>query len=231
MEEPLGSLPRQWWSVDLPGYRPHPEEYATYSAFAYEELPPVPHELDDDLRWLCAHPPVAGGLGGEPVRPATAEQLQRLVGGRSIPLPSSFRTFIGSPQPRRRVRSCTDCYLDLAEFVVPVAGGGWLVHFLSDSQWVLHWLLYVDADREAVVVTDAPVGFEVEDETIRFFDPGSDDGAVCARSFSEFVYRWWIENELWFALVDKDRPLTDEQRRYAEHYRRPPHARPGTTRQ
>jgi hypothetical protein len=153
------------------------------------------------------------------------------VGGRSIPLPSSFRTFIGSPQPRRRVRSCTDCYLDLAEFVVPVAGGGWLVHFLSDSQWVLHWLLYVDADREAVVVTDAPVGFEVEDETIRFFDPGSDDGAVCARSFSEFVYRWWIENELWFALVDKDRPLTDEQRRYAEHYRRSPHARPGTTRQ
>jgi hypothetical protein len=225
MDEPLASLPRQWWSVDLPGYRPHPAD-ATYSAFTYEELPPVPHQLDDDLRWLCAHPPVAGWLGEEPARPATAEQLQRLMGDRAILLPASFRTFIGSPQPRRRVRSCTDCYLDLADFVVPVAGGGWLVHFLSDSQWVCHWLLYVDADREAVLVTEAPVGFEVDDETIRSFDPASDDGAVCAESFSEFIYRFWIENEIWFALADKDEPLTDEQQRYAEHYLRPPQARP-----
>jgi hypothetical protein len=225
MDEPLASLPRQWWSIALPGYRPHPERLTTYSAFAYEELPPIPHELDDDLGWLSAHPSVAGGLEGDPVRPATAEQLRRLLGGRAIPLPASFRTFIESPQPRRRVRSCTGCYLDLADFVVPVAGGGWLVHFLSDSQWVLHWLLYVDDSREGVLVTEAPVGFEVEDETIRSFDPASDDGAVCATSFSEFIYRFWIENAIWFALVEKDKPLTDEQRRYAGHYRRPPHAR------
>jgi Ion channel len=39
----------------------------------------------------------------------------------------------------------------------------------------------------------------------------------------EFLYRFWIENEIWFSLVDphaEPRPLTDEQRRYAEHYTR-----------
>ena len=36
-------------------------------------------------------------------------------------------------------------------------------------------------------------------------------------TFSEFLYRLWIENEIWFA-EDEDRPLTSEQQRYAEHY-------------
>jgi len=30
----------------------------------------------------------------------------------------------------------------LADFPVFVNSGGILIHFLSDSQWVLHWLLY-----------------------------------------------------------------------------------------
>ena len=36
------------------------------------------------------------------------------------------------------------------------------------------------------------------------------DFAYCAPSFSEFLYRFWIENEIWFALEDdaSRRPLT-----------------------
>jgi len=45
---------------------------------------------------------------------------------------------------------------------------------------------------------------------------------VCASSFSEFLYRLWIENEIFFRLGGPDAgrtPLTDEQRRYGERFR------------
>ena len=33
--------------------------------------------------------------------------------------------------------------------------------------------------------------------------PHPRDITTCAGSFEEFVYRFWLENELWFALHDK----------------------------
>jgi hypothetical protein len=219
---PLERLTRGWWSIELPGFRPHLEERGTYSPFPRDTLPPVGRALDADLRWLLAEPPVPGSLARgeiEPARPATGEDLARLLRDDDVPLPSSFVAFVSSPEPRTRVRSCTDCYLDLADFVVPVPGGGSLVHFLSDSQWVLHWLLYAGPEgAEAVVAAYEPFGFEDEDESIRAFDAAADEAWMCADTFSEFLYRFWIENEIWFALAYEKRPLTDEQRRYAEHY-------------
>jgi hypothetical protein len=44
--------------------------------------------------------------------------------------------------------------------------------------------------------------------------------AGCVASFSEFLYRFWIENEIWFALALEKWPLTSEQEGYANHYRR-----------
>ena len=113
---------------------------------------------------------------------------------------------------------------DLGDFAAPVVRGGQLVHFLSDQQWVSHWLLYSGTDgSEAVVVTERPLGVEADEDSPRTFerelDPSaSSEAAVCAESFAEFLYRFWIENEIWFAHADEGRPLTDEQRRYAEHY-------------
>jgi integrase len=46
------------------------------------------------------------------------------------------------------------------------------------------------------------------------FDSASGDAAVCAESFTEFLYRFWIENEIWFKLADpadEPRGLTPEQ--------------------
>lgn len=104
-----------------------------------------------------------------------------------------------------------------------VAGGGSLIHFLSDQQWVLHWLLFVGVDgSQAVVVTDVPFGFADDEKTHRLFDPERREAQVCAESFSEFLYRFWIENEIWLRARDRksEPPLTDEQRAYAEHYLR-----------
>jgi len=226
----LAELQRVWPSVELPGYREHPTEHATYSHFAFDALPPIRRTLDDELLWLLDEPDSRASLAqfeDAATRPASRTNLELLLADRQIAIPHSFTSFIASDELRSHVRSCTDCYLDLGDFPVPVAGGGLLVHFLSDSQWALHWLIFAGTNgREAVVVTDAPLGFELgededERETVRTFDPSRGNAGVCAETFSEFLYRFWIENEIWFKLADPDakpEPLSDEQRRYVEHY-------------
>jgi hypothetical protein len=60
------------------------------------------------------------------------------------------------------------------------------------------------------------------------FDKGSepqfpeepDNVFFCAPSFESFVYRSWIENKIWLALTEDKRPLTPEERAYAEHCKR-----------
>lgn len=225
----LPTLPRAWWSTDLPGFREHPQAFATYSAFDYAALPPIRRPLDPDLHWLSEQPVVARSLGdvdpgdAVPERRATAAELQDLMAGRKIALPPTFRAFVTDAEPRKRVRSATLCYLDLGEFVVDVEGGGSMLHFLSDQQWILHWLLFVGDDgSEAVVVSETPLGLEADEQRFARFDPTTDAATVCSESFSEFLYRFWIDNEIYFKTARTARdepPLTDEQRRYAEHFR------------
>jgi hypothetical protein len=90
----------------------------------------------------------------------------------------------------------------------PNVGGGWIpgVHLLSDQQWCLHWLVYVDANgSESVVTTAEPLGFKLGlDDWEKPIPPvvpldGSYDLRVCADSVNEFLYRFWIENELFYA--------------------------------
>ena len=221
----LPGLPRGWWGIELPGYRKALAGVATYSRHA-ANLPPIERELDDELELLRAQPPVSESIAGaaaspEPTRPATRGELRALLGRNDLALPRSFSTFIGDTEARKRVRSCTACYLDLADSLVAAPGGGHLIHFLSDQQWVLHWLLYVGRDgNEAVVSTEIPYGFDTPEAPSRF-ELLPTAGVVCAESFAEFLYHFWIENEIWFALAgpaDEPRPLTEEQRRYAEHY-------------
>ena len=219
------ALPRVWWATDLPGYREHLTPFATYSPFAYADLPPIERTLDDELRWLRSERAVPLSLGqsepgdATPERAATAVELDALLRGVAVQLPPAFRSFISEPEPRTRIRSATACYLDLAQFPVDVAGGGSLIHFLSDQQWVLHWLLYVGADgSEAVVVTESAFAFEADGERFDQWDPADGGMSVCAESFSEFLYRFWIENEIWFRAASDHASLTDEQQRYGKHY-------------
>ena len=122
------------------------------------------------------------------------------------------------------MRSATSCYVDLAQFAVPVQNGGWLIHFLSDQQWILHWLLYIlPPSTEAVLASVLPLGFEDEDCPPRgsAFDPRGANSYICAGSFSEFLYRYRLENEIWYALQSEGpevKALTDEQRTYLSHY-------------
>ena len=220
----LAELPRIWSGTYLPGYHDWGDAFAfppTYAGFPLDWLPPIERELDEELRWLLREAPVDHSLEGT----ATRATLDGLLAGAAIPLPPSFAAFIGSEQARRRLRSSTDCYLQLPDFLARL-GEGRLINFLADSQGCAFWLLYTGPDGEAVVVTEYPPGFEFSDEYAREQqrDPGSlaSDASVCAESFSEFLYRLWIENEIFFRLSGPEsarEPLTDEMRRYGERFR------------
>ena len=214
------ALPRAWWFPDLPGFRA--QTGATYARYELDAQPPVAG--DESLHWLeveseKAEWSIEQGDEGQQTRALTVPHLDALV--PDLRLPSSLRVFASRPDLQRRIRSVTACYLDLADFAVPAAGAdGKLVHVLSDQQWCRHWLVYVGADdQEAVVTSAAPIGFELPEDwpnappSVIPLD-GENDLEVCADSFAEFLYRFWIENELWQAIVD-GRPLSGALAAYA----------------
>ena len=156
----LASVPRHWQTIGLPGVLERPS--ATYWPLTLDAMPPISRPFDGKLAWLLATPSHLGSLAeSEADSPATRADAQglRTLGLSSIP--SSFRRLVEDSEPRRHIRSATACYLDLGQFVVGSSDGGSLVHFLSDQQWVLHWLLYRAPDgSECVVVSGEPFGFD-----------------------------------------------------------------------
>jgi hypothetical protein len=58
--------------------------------------------------------------------------------------------------------------------------------------------------------------------------PGGDGAAIgdiriCARTFDEFIYRFWLEDEIAWKLGDRNQvPLTDIEHRYLDHYQQQP---------
>jgi hypothetical protein len=113
------------------------------------------------------------------------------------------------PDLQRKIRSFTGCYLDLGDFTVPCDDGSLLLHFLTDQQWVRHWLMSIDADDSEVVVSSTSmIGFkhagnsaEPELPSVIPLD-GSVDLSVTADSLEEFLYRFWVENEIAFRTTD-----------------------------
>ena len=164
MPDPLGLLPRAWWSFSLPGFREHPEP-ATYSPFAYDNLPPIHAPSDPQFHWLLAKPVHdRWSLATNPYPDGSVPDLAHfpeLVATASVSFPESFATFIQDRRLHGRIRSSTACLLELGVHLVassdPIRGA--LLHFLSDQQSCLHWCLLATTSRiHCVLVTAEPWG-------------------------------------------------------------------------
>lgn len=196
---------------------------STYCFVPYESLPPIKIELfdgkfdwltkpDDDLRQEIEKYRFREERSQIPARLNNLHQSAKLLG---LKLPDSFVKFMGETYLQDRVPSCTACYFDLPDRIIasPFNDGGYLIRFLDDQQWCLLWYLYLDQDgSHSVLVSD--FAFDVDDY--------SDYGGLevvkgktfyCAPTFEAFLYRFWIENLIWYAVSDK-RPLTKEQQGY-----------------
>ena len=226
---PWSVLSQSWLHIQLPGYRESPEHH-TYEGSSLEDLPPIPIGLDEECEWLMRHGAIYGhGALNEYERDIQPALVEKLALGANIALPHSFRRFMSSPELQSRVRSCTDCYLDPGERVLETIDSipGHLVHFLSDSQSCAHWYLHILPNGEsAVLVSPDLYCYQIENSDwienpscrLERIDLSGLDFAYCAPSFSSFLYRFWIENEIWFALEDSQRPLNALESDYVRHY-------------
>lgn len=218
-------FPRAWWgtSLDNVGLDDVRQDVGTYGRYDFTRLPSVPVEIHGNLTWLAAaaayDPNIGDGKADENAEAITAlRELSRRLG---IQLPPLFTTFMETPSLQARVRSNTDSYLDLSPTPVPSpVGEGHLVRFLADSQGCIFWYLYLPPGGADHAVVASPDYYGPEDEEWPDEEPSDPSELVfCAGSFEEFLWRFWIENGIWFAEYEGT-PMPDGGVDYIARYRR-----------
>jgi hypothetical protein len=224
-----------WFSVELKGYREHPKPHRTYSSFPYGSLPQLPEGLfDGSFSWLPRTRKVVptGKSRFERAYPPVLERMTNESEDLQIVIPEAFTRFMAGVDFPNRIRSATDCGFDLAESLVYVPWeAGYLLRFLADSQGCLFWYLFLkQGGGHYVVVTASYYGGDPTADRVFMEehlgpdwnreDPPKKSDRIwfCAPSFESFVYRFWIENEIWYAISESGGPANDEQRQYLEHY-------------
>jgi hypothetical protein len=193
----------------------------TYGRYNFDRLPPVPFKMHGDFAWLAPQQTFDHNIGNErasEVADALA-QLQAAFARLEIHLPESFTRFMASPELHQRVRSNTDCFLDLCDEPIhsPI-GGGWLVRFLADSQGCVFWYLYLTPNASDQAVVSSPGFYGTKAEQWQDEPPDPSEIVYSAESFEAFMCRFWLENEIWFAEWKKT-PMPGVGREYVERYR------------
>jgi hypothetical protein len=219
-------FPTGWWSFDLGQYRPCD---GTYQLYPSESLPPLP-EPNESLEWLT---PLSDELDSEmevhrnaPEERGALEAIAAAARERGLTLPPSFIRLMSSPALQDRIPSCTACTFELGDHLEPCPGAdsAYIIPFLRDQQDCVLWYLYLtpggghcalafpgDMDEyiEAVGKPDAKVTMADIAGAIR----------VCAPSFASFIYRFWLENTIWFKLNSSDAaPYTPTEQAYLDFY-------------
>jgi hypothetical protein len=145
------------------------------------------------------------------MRRANADALRSLkdeITRVGLTLPDSFTQFLSEPGLAERVRSNTSCYLDVSVgLAASPLGGGYLLRFLADSQGCLFWYLYLATNGDHAVLSSGDYyGSPSEEEGFYSYElaegplvRNSEDISFAEESFEAFMWRFWIENEIWFA--------------------------------
>lgn len=213
-----------WWSFDLGKYRPCD---GTYCYYELSSTPPLDENIfQGKFQWLPELSPELKSLmeqyqqneAGE-----VSEQMQVILDeakNLNLTLPPAFVKFMSLEELQTQIPSCTACYFDLSAEITPCPlsnDGGYLIRFMNDQQDVLLWYLYLKPSGEHCVLVspipfdDAEVRKDLNDKIIL------NNTYFCAESFEEFVYRFWLENEIWFAMDDGSE-LDEIKKNYLSFY-------------
>lgn len=233
-----------WYCWDLGEYRPFPHPYYTYWLFDYAGLPPLPN-ADASFGYLAEDSGTSpDALVLENIRARLRRQLSALTdeaSRRGLAIPESFTQFMPVPELHARFRSGTCYWFTLSNRLVRCPGfaGAYMICFLRDQQDCILWCLCLTPDGRHCVLAVPDDAVSTLSETSRdalcgdLGDDEVDDGddavegeesaistiRVCADSFEEFAYRFWIEDEISFKLAGLEtQPLTDAERAYLDHY-------------
>ena len=213
-----------WWSVSLK-YRKCSD---TYGGFPYESLPPLDDSIfQGDFQWLQKMDnnlkkrlAVYRRPEAETRIKENISKIHKMADNLGIVLPKEFMKFMASEEMRLEIPSCTACYFDLPEKIVklPIENGGYAVRFMSDQQEIFLWYLYFTVDAEPSVIV-SPIIFDEEDLEKIPEDALISNIHFTAPSFEKFMYRFWLENSIWYSLEGKNK-LTALQEEYINHYKK-----------
>jgi len=217
IQHTLASLPVTWSG------KQSARETLAFSRWAKRAVP-----LDGSLSWLTPlddilsanmAPYFADGESRDQIA-THFENNVRDAQARGFTVPEVFLKFMRSRELRRSIPSCTACYFDAPERLVEMADGAVLFRFLDDQQWCVLWYLYLGPNQTQAIVASCH-GFDVDDEKeMALVKAGSSDSPctwVCAPDFEGFLFRFWLENHIWFAQHQPSRELTELERKFNDH--------------
>ena len=152
------------------------------------------------------------------------DRILNFASAMNINLPISFQKFLTDFHLQKRIPICTDCWLEVSNenIALPENNDCYLVRFLNDQQGVLLWYLcFNKASAHCVIVSSYYFEKELQYSVYNKELDNSEllrNAFYCAPSFEEFLYRFWIENTLWFDL-NENLPLTETENKYLEEVR------------
>ena len=201
-----------WWASGEPW-----ECDSTYCLIEYDKLPKLdPKLFQGKFQWLKEiRPGMMNSYNKKNVK-----ELLKKAEKLDIKLPKAFITFVTNVVLQKSIPSCTACYYSLSDefFELPGYPGCKLMRFLNDQQDILLWYLYIDSGGDHCVIVSQYFIEEIHDEDVDIDVAMGNllrNTYFCASSFEEFIYRFWIENTLWFSLTD-DLPLTPIEKDYID---------------
>lgn len=194
--------------------------HGTYGGYDFSLLPSPPATLNDSFDWLICSELHDWSIANEKAEEnrKSIEVLENSAGIQGLNLPPSFVTFFKSPELQRRIRSNTDCFLDLCPEAIPIPdGNGYLIRFLADSQGCVFWYLYFDLQPTDPAVVFS--GYFIGTESEKWDEGETEFGELffCAESFEVFLWQFWIENEIWFSEFDQT-PMPEAGHAYIDQY-------------
>ena len=202
LRTPPVRLPPGWWSVDLGQRRP---AGGTYQCFDNHTLPALDVGRFLDFAWLAEAPPATAELSEDWAEGVDA--LRARIEGRGHRADALIALLRDHVPSVLVVDSCTDCFFT-PDFGPAAAMGGLLVPFFWDSQSCAAWGLWRHRSGSEAVLSFAPAFEGGEDEPGVYFadadEPLDGEGTqardlrFAAPSLAAFVYRMWLENELWY---------------------------------
>lgn len=192
---------------------------STYCAVPYHLLPKLDN-ISEDFSWLddLPHESFDCTLDGDDNQLTNLHHL--ISAGREIGLefPPEFIRFMANPSLQAKVPTCTACFLELSNALIPVPGieNTYVLRFMNDSQSCIMWYLLLQAGSPVRVLASSlffePDIFEacVDTEDPVKYEYVIKEATLCADTFLEFIYRFWIENAIWFSINDQ-RPLSPRE--------------------
>lgn len=209
--KPLSNNPFDfiWFGVDLPDIH---EIDATYGAFSLENMPIIPKKYkNSDFSWL--HPIHAKDAK---VNKKWEKKLETCISTLPLPLQDkidpAFKFFMIRPTLHDLIPSCTACYFDLLNKVIPferLGQKGYLIQFYRDQQDCVLWYYYINEEGESAILAST---FAVQKYNLAEIDDDALKYNLCYTSsdFITFIYYTWVENLAWFSAEEEGESFQEE---------------------